>query len=135
MPKVYYKVVDKNLRSAWIVDRRLTTQYEIGKFVSSPTPETPLAVFQTLEKAKDFKRNNILYSAKIFKCNIKNKTKEPWLPGTSGILFEYQKKNLNEIISLIKAKKKFTHLIYKKLPDGTITCKQVKLLEEIKQYE
>ena len=131
MPKIYYKVVTPSLKSAWVSHTGLTTQYKIGEFVSSPTPETPLAVFETFKAAKNFKQINLLFTAKIFKCNIKDKTKKPWLPGRTGIVYGSQEKNLRKIISLIKAKKKFMHLVCENLPNGTVTCKQVKLLEEI----
>ena len=121
--------MDRTLLSSWVKNKNFTTKYEIGKFVSSPTPQCPLSVFNTHADALAFQeamRSWSIYT-KIFSCHIKNKTKIPWLPGTSdkARYFDYN------ILKKIKNKKKFLHLVKTNLPTGTTTCKQVKLLEEL----
>jgi hypothetical protein len=123
MTKIYYKLVNDDLRSVIIKKPHLVTQYKIGEFVSSPIPETPLCVFETFSYANNFKNCECLRGAKIFKCEIKTKLVRPWIPRYS---------TLNRILKLMKNKQKFLQIACRNLPSGTICCKQVKLLEEVK---
>lgn len=124
----YYKVVTHDLQSAFVTNPIIKTQYKLGEFVSSPFPETPLAVFTILENALAFKNVYCGPSYKIFECEIKNRTKIPWLPGNSLMIsIPY----ISKIVTSIKKKKKYINLVCRNLPSATITCKQVKLIKEI----
>jgi hypothetical protein len=126
--KVYYKIVRDNLTSAIVWESNIVTQYKIGEFISSPIPETPLCVFDDLGKAKDFmewESTISKFSHRLFTCKIKTKLKSPWIPNYLSI---------NEILEKMKLKKRFlcNNLVRVRLPSGTVCCKQVKLLEEVK---
>jgi hypothetical protein len=134
MTKTYYKVTNTDLMSAWINNPKIAITYKIGEFVSPKVEGTFLAVFETEQQARSFIRVNqkyIKHLFKLFKCEIKNRCKNPWIPSS------YRWTNidrLNMILKLKNQKRKFLHRVIsgEDLPYGTITCKQIKLLEEIK---
>jgi hypothetical protein len=130
--KKYYKVVKNNLKSAYIEDKRLVTQYKTGEWVTSPIPVTPLAVFTSLDSAKDFRRFVSCFNSgvKIFECEVSGRTKVPWLLGTSRLF--YNGWLLDSIIERAKKHKRYMYLVPQTdLPENTITCKKVKLVKEI----
>jgi hypothetical protein len=127
MKKIYYKVTTGDLKSIVLYyDTRLSTQYKLNEFVSSPIPETPLSVFDTLDSAKGFCRPRVT-RYKIFKCEIKHRLKTPWIPH----FMYHSETKLKDLLNRIKNKKKYLDMVWTILPMGTVSCKQVKLLEEV----
>jgi hypothetical protein len=132
MTKKYYKVVNMGLKSFWVRDTRVQTQYKIGEFVSSPIEGSPLAVFDTLEHAKEFVLGLPSDNAYIYECEIKNKYKNTWLPGNYRDMNDTSYDRLLKILKYIKNRRKYTYLVPNlNLPDGSITCKQVKLIKRV----
>ena len=127
MSKIYYKVTTYKLRSIICSDPSLITQYKIDEFVSSPVPETPLCVFETIEDAKKF-CDRCGLRPKIFKCEIKTKLRKRWIP----FIIRESTFDLSSILRKIKNKKRFMDYVWTTFPEGTVCAKQVKLLEEIK---
>jgi hypothetical protein len=124
--KTYYKIVKPDLKSIIINDKRLTTQYKIGEYVSSPIPETPLAVFSRIGDVRGFIISQLAPRPyRVFECKIKTKLKIAWLPTLS---------NIDRILKLIKNKKKYLRysLMKSYIPWGTVCCKQVMLTKEIR---
>lgn len=124
--KVYYKVVNEDLKSCW-APIGIAIQYNVGNFVESPD-KLPLAVFSNLNQAKKF-RQMWDHTWRIFECNIMYKTKIPWLPGNTQFLSS----RVQTIIDAIKKHKKFMKYTVNGagLPPGSVTCKRVKLIKEI----
>lgn len=128
MTKKYYKVVNSNLKSVWVNTSDLVTQYKVGEWVTAKIPMLPMAVFSDLISARIFINDNALWGARIFECEIKNKTKTPWLPSTTRYPSMYF---LKRILRRMQSKHIFMDLVTKLLPGGTVTCKKVKLIREI----
>ena len=127
MTKIYYKVTTNDLRSIVLYwNNKLSTQYKLNEFVSSPVQGTPLSVFDTLSSAKEFCRVRSGY--RIFRCEIKYRLKTPWIPHFASY---YQTQRLKTLLNRIKNKKKYLDMVWTDLPEGTVSCKQVKLLEEV----
>ena len=128
MSKTYYKVLSLDLRSIITDAHHLITQYKIGEFVSSPEPMTPLCVFSSLYEARSFAQS-ITRRFIIYKCEIKNKYRKPWIPwlGNSASL----KKDIQKLVKLKKQHKKFIYLVHEDLPYGTVCCGQVKLIKQV----
>ena len=139
MSKTYYKVTNNCLQSIWIEDPRLKTQYKMREFVKSPIPQFPLSVFKTKDAALDFiTRLPYLhkYNARLFECKIKTPTRTPWLIGKlkyiDDMWIDYRcTDKISWLLKQMKSKKKFMHYVETDLPNGTITCREVKLTKEV----
>jgi hypothetical protein len=128
--KKYYKVVSKTLKSVVIEkekvkldgkDYRLRVQYKIGEFVSANVSGTKLMVFDTLENAVKFNRNN-----RIFLVEVEG-------IASKGICLCYITCFLPEILKIKNRKKGYlNHWTNALPPEGTLFAEKVKLIEEIK---
>jgi hypothetical protein len=126
--RVFYKVVDKYLRSAVSIAKSagIDVQYRVGYETYPKVKEAPLMVFKTLHEAQVFRGTNstIFNKLKIFTCKIK-KSNRSWKPTDEG--------TLDEVLRLIKQNKDFTTTLY----DGAhIRCNpifadSVTLLKEV----
>lgn len=131
-PKIYYKVVDRDLRSAVIskkkipvdVRERFTVKYKLNEWVRPNVEKTDLMVFATKAAAQDFIRFSI-DDYKIFKCHAKN-------PRTRGLIIywrELSENIINQFVKLRRNKKQIRTDVIP--PKGTVFCSAVKLIEEI----
>ena len=130
MAKIYYKVVSQDLRSVVRPRVSFAVQYKIGKFVEAKVKGTPLAVFDDLVKARRFALKK-KYSC-IYKCEIQGKYPKPWIPWSG--MFDRSMSlsdHVKHIGNLIRQKKKYSHIVDYVVPDGTVSCKRVKLLEKV----
>lgn len=129
MTQIFYKVVQRNTLASYnvghnpyYIESGLSIRYSIGDWTYPKVKRTKLFVFKDLQAARNLVgRDKSYYS--IYSCEVKNPK-------------DYGPVNINNtevLLEAIKNKKKYKHLInMKSVPDGTIFCDAVKLIEEIK---
>lgn len=148
MKKTYYKVV---CRSCY--DKKLTSctvepgiEYIPGQFVFSKNVGR-LCVFSTKQKAINFLHRN---THEVWECEIGKVCPNSRIPNHAmpfiqlfgkrcptnneyGGYFKDIDSYMSELAKVIKAKKKFSHLLYKNntFPSGTIFTDKVKLLKKV----
>jgi hypothetical protein len=131
---LYYKITDIWLRSFLNIhpdiwgDRDFkswSVQYKIGEFVTPQQPNSKLYVFKTLEDAKYFVRHFGQERFHIYSCEVKNPSKNILLVWYSNIY------DFKRLWNNIKNKKKYKHLVSNHIPENTVMCDAVKLLEKI----
>ncbi|MCB0448438.1 MAG: hypothetical protein KDD03_13205 [Gelidibacter sp.] len=125
---MYYKVVRINLQSAVnkAFDLNLNVQYIVGKFVQPKIKQAPLLVFNDIDRAKKFMRQNSGAGPhRLFECEIVE-SKRKW-----GWLCDHDKETF---FKALKNKKAWTHLVDPtEFPQGTVFADAVKLTKEIVQ--
>lgn len=141
--KIYYKVVTHDLQSAIInpyLERHIShykynatkdfcVQYKINEWVKPEKPGTKLMVFSNLDDAKEFALFQGIHLL-IYKCSVRNPTKHGFITDLDKLGYIYP-----TLIKRIKQKKKITDLYQEceknSIPEGTVFCSAVKLLEEV----
>jgi len=124
---MYYKVLNSDLSSAYISNLYFNTEdivvkYKINQFVYPNILGSKLMVFSDLSSARLFRCS---WGIKIFKCEILN-------PSEDGIFVETgkgMKEDLLDVLRLKKQKKRFTYLLSRNIPNNTVFCDAVKLIE------
>lgn len=113
--KYYYKVVTEDLKSVVVnEDEKYCVQYKINKWVETKHEDKGLLVFDDITRATSYMHINFTFRifVKLFRCTCKNKLPlhhRYWIDGgylSNGIRLHW--------------------------PEGTLSFKKVKLLEEIK---
>lgn len=138
MAKIYYKVVNNELKSAVISKNQdrinmycsvgsldFCVQYKINEWVKPVVYGTKLMVFNDLFLAEDFA--NTLNDSNIYKCHVKNPSRFGFIAYLDDINRLYPK-----FLRLIKNKKKRTNFrTGVSALQGTVFCSAVKLIEKI----
>lgn len=124
---IYYKVVYKScygLESVcrWLPDN-YTVLYKVGEWIYPKVLGSKLFVFKTLKHALDFVNSEcstIGNSCEIYKCQVDKAYRIKKLSGI-GTVDAYWKKK--------RSRKRINN--YRTVPDGTLSCDCLKLLEKV----
>lgn len=124
---MYYKVLRNGLVSANVhplpiyINSGISIKYSLGEWTFPKIKGSKLFVFEDLNLARKYA--NFCCQKILYECEVKN-------PKEKGPASSY---HIFEILKAIRQKKKYSHLInYKNVPDGTIFCDAVKLIERVR---
>ena len=126
MSRIVYKVVDENLRSIVIgktydiESRVLEVQYLENEWVCPVDKNAPLMAFSSIHYARKFMDSNC-NSAYLYKAEaIISKKRWGWVNNViKALQLKKNKKNISDFI------------IREALPEGTVFCDQIKLVEKL----
>lgn len=107
------------------MEKGVILKYNIGRWTYPVIEGSDLFIFDTKENAIKFCSHDT--NKIIFKCEVKNPRKYGVSTGYGGLV--YQK--LESILKAKKNKKKFLHMSMNNMPEGTMYCSAIKLIEKV----
>lgn len=135
--KTYFKVVTRNLTSAWIgrgsnsLVKDFVVQYKINEFVKPKVGQ--LMVFESLDDAKSWQENQGNVGLHIYECKVKN-----IVPRNKALFVHTYIPNivaqLSKYLSLRKKHKSTANIARwpNAIPNGTVFCREVMLTKKIR---